>query len=832
MFSSMEFARAEQWFEGQGWTPFPFQRETWEQVAGGASGLVHAPTGVGKTYALWFPLVEELVSADRAPPSGEVLPLSCLWVTPLRALAQDTCDALKRPVEDLGLPITVETRTGDTASAVRNRQKTRLPTCLVTTPESLTLILSYPDWKSRLRHLRMVVVDEWHELLGTKRGVQTELALARIRSLHPGIRTWGCSATIRNLEEAACVLTGTCGEPVRVAASMVKAIELETLLPEAMERFPWAGHLGTRMVGPVVGAINRARSTLVFTNTRSQAENWFKALQSARPGVDGKLGIHHGSVDRDQRRAIESGLDQGQIRAVVCTSSLDLGVDFSPVDQVIQIGSPKGVARLMQRAGRSGHQPGGISRIVGVPTNAFELVEFAAVRDAIEAGEVEARNPLERPLDVLLQHLVTVALGGGFREADLLAEVRSTHAYAELEDVEWRWAIDFLANGGRVLSAYPDFHRIVLDQDEYRAGSPRVSRMHRMSIGTITSDSAVTVRMQRGGTLGSVEESFLSRLRTGETFHFAGRHLELVRLRDFVATVRPARGQSGNVPSWQGGRSPLSTELAEAVRSRLRRARDGDSAAPEMRRVRAVLEQQTELSELPGPGQLLVEHCRVRRRYHLFVFPFGGRLVHEGLATLMAFRMSRERPLTVRATYNDYGFGLELSRALDLDEASLARWMGTAHLLDDLLECMNTTELARRQFREISRVAGLVLQGYPGREKSARQVQSSSGLLFDVFERYDPQNKLLDQARREILSRQLDLTRLKATLKEISRSTMVVRSTPRLTPMAFPLWAARLSENVSSESVQDQIDSMLRELESARKPPSDAPGRHRAQSLA
>ncbi len=775
---------------------------------------MHAPTGLGKTYALWFPVLEFLNQQQGLVNHDSSFPLTCLWITPLRALAEDTVNALLLPVEELKLPISVEKRTGDTPASVRRRQASRLPTCLVTTPESLSLLLSYPDWRKRFEHLKFVFVDEWHELLSTKRGVQTELGLARLRTASPDLVIWGCSATLANLGQAAEVLCGTRSKPNLIAASLLKETVIETLLPPDMECFPWSGHLGTRMVPEVCATINWARSTLLFTNTRAQAEHWFRALNRAIPGIEGNIGIHHGSIDRETRREVEAQLNAGSLRAVVSTSSLDLGVDFSPVDQVIQVGSPKGVARLMQRAGRSGHQPGGVSRIVGVPTNALELIEFAAARSAILAGNIEPREPIERPLDVLLQHLITVGIGGGFEADELLSEIRSAYAYRDLNSTEWQWALDFLTAGGDALSAYPDFHKLKCLEGRFCIDDQRLIRMHRMSIGTITSDGAVTVKLQRGGTLGSVEETFISRLRPGESFQFAGRQLELVRLHGFVATVRPARKKSGAIPSWQGGRSPLSSELAEALRTQLTHYAAGRLESPELAHAGSLLEIQASQSALPLPGILLAEIVSIRRTQHLFFYPFGGRLVHEGLATLVAWRISKEESVTLRATCNDYGFALEASKPLAITPESIRRWLATQDLLPDLLECMNSTELARRQFREISRVAGLVLQGSPGREKSARQFQASSGLLFDVFVRYDPANQLLDQAKNEILTRQLDLTRLSRTLDSCERNELRILWPERLTPLAFPLWAAKIAESVSSESFNQQIDAMLRNLQS------------------
>ncbi len=586
------------------------------------------------------------------------------------------------------------------------------------------------------------------------------------------------------------------------------------MIPADIERFPWAGHLGVKLLPAVVEAVQQARSTLIFTNTRAQTELWFQALIDAHPEFAGEIALHHGSLDPTLRADIEDRLRDGRLRCVVCTSSLDLGVDFSPVDQVIQVGSPKGVARLMQRAGRSGHQPGAVSRVRCVPTHAFELVEFAAARQAIEERRIEARLPLHKPLDVLAQHLVTVALGEGFVADELLAEVRTTHAYADLTDDEWRWALSFVTDGG-ALSAYAQYKKLTAHEGVYRPASRQIAQLHRMSIGTITSDGMVKVSYLKGGALGSIEESFIARLRPGDRFVFAGRVLELVMVKEMTAYVRKASGASGNVPHWMGSRMPLSSQLAGAVRVQLAAAHAGRYDSPEMEAVRPILALQEAWSRLPTPGELLIESTRSRDGYHLFVFPLAGRLVHEGLSTLVAFRMTRAAPRTISAFATDYGFELLAPTPFEVSEADWRRYLCTDNLLEDVLACVNGTELARRQFRDIARVAGLIFSGYPGARKSTRQLQASSGLLFDVFAQYDPANLLLDQARREVLQQQLDLVRLEATLTAIAHQSLAIVPTKRMTPLAFPIWAERIRTQVSSEDWSTRVERMVLELEKA-----------------
>lgn len=812
----MTLAPAEQWFASRGWSPFPFQRECWRAYLGGESGLLHAPTGSGKTLAVWLgPVLESIASGETAPEG-----LRAIWLTPLRALAGDTTDALTGAVRGLGSGWTVELRTGDTSAARKARQRERLPSALVTTPESLSILMSYADWQDRFRSLRCVVVDEWHELLGTKRGVQTELALSRLRAICPQMRTWGVSATLGNIEEAAAALVGAgAPRPRLVRGADPKRVEIHTLLPESIDRFPWAGHIGTALADQVIDAIERAGTTLLFTNTRSQAEIWFRTILGRRPDLIGKIALHHGSLDRDIRVEVERLLradrqDRSELRCVVCTSSLDLGVDFSPVDQVIQVGSPKGVARFMQRAGRSGHRPGAPSRIVCVPSHALELVEFAAARDAIETGSLESRPALRKPLDVLAQHLVTTGMGGGFDERDLLTEVRTTHAFADLTEEEWGWAMDFVGRGGPALGAYPEYARITPEDGRWAVRQRRIATLHRMGIGTIVADTAVRVQYQSGRTLGSIEESFISRLRTGDRFVFAGQTLELIRLREMTAFVRKATSRSGAVPRWNGGKMPLSTQLARAVRARLERANAGDDDTPEMRAVRPLLNLQRALSIVPAPDELLIESIATRDGHHLFVFPFAGRLAHEGLGAVLALRLTRRRAAAVQAVANDYGIELLSAEPFELDEEQWRTLLTPDHLLDDLLAVLNATELARRQFREIARVAGLTHQGYPGRAKPARQLQASSDMFFDVFTEFDPGNLLLTQAMREVLDAQLEVRRLRDALDAAASAKLVLRKPADLTPLSFPLWAESLrATNASSESWEQRVRRMAVRLE-------------------
>jgi ATP-dependent Lhr-like helicase len=816
----MSTAAAEAWFAARGWSVFPFQREVWAAAAAGRSGLLHASTGAGKTYAVWFAALQR-ATAQRTGGRAKA-GLRVLWITPMRALAADTLRALEQSAADLAPSWQIESRTGDTSPARRARQNKRLPEALVTTPESLTLMLSKAEGQAQFAQLDMVVVDEWHELMGNKRGVQTQLALARLRQWNPALLVWGLSATLGNLARAREALMP---DGVVVEGHVAKEIRVDTLIPEHPSRFPWGGHLGIQMLQPVIAEIEQHAATLVFTNTRSQAELWYQHLLEARPDWAGLIALHHGSLDKEVRDWVEQGLKQGVLKAVVCTSSLDLGVDFLPVERVLQIGSAKGIARLLQRAGRSGHAPGRVSRLTLVPTQSMELLEAAGARQAVAARDIEARPVPDKPLDVLVQHLVTIALGGGFRSEALYAEVRGAWSYRDLSADEWQWALDFVARGGQALTVYPEYRRVLPDEEGvYRVPDVALGRRHRMGIGTIVSESSLQVKYLSGGRLGSVEESFISRLRKGDHFLFAGRTLEFVRLHEMTAYVRRATGARGAVPRWQGGKMPLSSELAHAALEQLRRAAHDRYEGPEMEALRPLLEIQRRWSALPTPDTVVIETMQSREGCHLFMYPFAGRSVHIGLASLLAWRVGCMMPATFSISVNDYGF--ELLSPQPLDWATLlsgARGgqvvlLATGRLLEDVLASLNAGELSRRRFREIARIAGLVFQGYPGQPKSARQLQASSSLFFSVFAQHDAGNLLLTQAQREVLEQELELGRLRARLEELHERAISLHAVKRATPFGFALMVERFRETLSTEKLSDRVARLVRELEKAAGP--------------
>jgi ATP-dependent Lhr-like helicase len=825
------------WFAAQGWTAQPFQRDVWAHMTEGRSGLLNAPTGTGKTYAIWGGVVNAALRSQAQKSGAKADGLRAIWITPLRALAGEIAESAQRMCDGVGLDWKVGVRTGDTSTKERAAQKKALPQLLVTTPESLHVLLATKGYADLFKHLDWFIADEWHELLGSKRGVQVELGLSRLKALRPQLGIWGISATIGNLQEAMTVLHGAdlvdrtrsvdppgrqlgAGQyaPVLVRSTIKKPIEIRSIIPEKVEHYPWAGHLGLKLARHLLPIIEQSTSTLIFTNTRAQSEIWYHHLLDIAPELAGTIALHHGSLDRNVREWVEQALDEGRLKAVVCTSSLDLGVDFRPVESVVQIGGPKGVARFVQRAGRSGHRPDATSRIWFLPTHALELVEAAALRQAAEEGSIEARQPLFRCFDVLAQYLVTLAVSDGFSPAALYHEVRSTWCFKDITPTEWDWLLTFITSGGRSLAAYDEFNKAVVDDDGLvRVHDRRIALRHRLSIGTIVSDSSYAVKLLSGGRIGTVEEWFINQLkpatagRPGDVFWFAGRSLELVRVKDLVAQVRKSREQKGKISSWQGGRMPLSSYMAKVLREQLTTDRPG----PEMSAVEPILQRQRETSIVPSPDELLIERFTSREGHHVVVYPFEGRLVHEALGSLLAFRMSLLRPITFSIAMNDYGFELLSDQPIPIEEALDNDLFSPQDLLSDLQRSMNATEMAKRKFRDIASIAGLVFKGMPGRPLKERHMRANSSLFFDVFREHEPEHLLLRQAYDEAFDIQMELPRMREALVRIHAQRKVLKDPGKFTPFAFPIIVDRLREKLSSEQLEDRIRKLTERLEKA-----------------
>lgn len=851
----------EQWFEVHHRKPFPFQYQTWQAYMAGKSGLLNAPTGSGKTLALWIPCLIEYMEAHPEYWIPRKNGLQILWITPLRALAKDSQKNMQAVCDELNINWHVGLRTADTSGNDRQKQKRNMPECLITTPESLHLLLSQKDSQTVFKNLKAIIIDEWHELLGNKRGVQIELALSRLKkikqvqnaSVHDiaPLKIWGVSATIGNLEEALSVLLGgkalvnsnnakhifplanqddgygaiqesssslfkegeyefnSLTDQVIIKAQSEKRIYIESILPDEVKEFPWVGHLGLKLIPKLIPIIEKSTTTLLFTNTRAQTEIWYQHLLLEAPQLAGQIAMHHSSLDRSLREWVEEAIADARLKLVVCTSSLDLGVDFAPVETIIQIGSPKGVARFLQRAGRSGHQPGATSKIYFVPTYSLELIESAALQEAIANKVTESRKPLLKPMDVLIQYLVTIAVGDGFKEDQLFDEIRTSFAYQNLTEREWQWALDFITTGGKSLGAYDEFSKVDLsDEGLFHVTSRKTAIRHRLSIGTIVSDPVLRLKYLKGGDLGTIEESFVSKLEPGDVFWFGGKNLQFVRIREMTVWVRRANSQKGIIPRWGGSRLSLSSHLSGLIRKKLEEAKENKFDQVEIRILKPLLDVQQRRSLIPASSDLLIEKLETREGRHLFVYPFEGRQVHEILSALVAYRISTIKPISFSIATNDYGFELLSDTIIPIEEALERGLFSTNNLLEDIEKSINETEMAKRRFRDIASIAGLIFMGFPGKLITSKHLQASSQLLFDVFRQYEPDNLLVKQAFYEVMNLQLEQSRLSATLTRINGQQIQLVQCTKATPFAFPIMIDRLRQKLSSEKLEDRIAKM------------------------
>jgi ATP-dependent helicase Lhr and Lhr-like helicase len=805
------------YFRKKGWTPFPFQIETWLDYLDGKSGLLNAPTGSGKTFALWIPvLLEYILNNHNTWQKPQKNGIQLIWVTPLRALAQDIQKAMQEVCEVIGLPWQVMVRNGDTDAKTRAAMKRNPPECLITTPETLHVMISQKDHKDLFQSVQAIVVDEWHELVGNKRGVQVQLALEYIQAISPQtFRRWAVSATIGNLQDAAKALLGK-NLPIHIVKAKVeKEIMIRSVFPEEIEKYPWHGHLGIRMLDQVIPIIEAGKTVLLFTNTRSQTEIWYQKILEARPDWAGWIAMHHGSLDNSVRAWVENALHEAKLKLVVCTSSLDLGVDFRPVDRVIQIGSPKGVSRFVQRAGRAGHQPGLPSEIFFVPTNSLELIEAAALRDAIEKEEMESQFTPQLPYDVLIQFLVTLAVGDGFDPSFIFTVVKRTASFTELTLEEMNWMMDFITKGGNSLGNYEDFLKVSQDDDGlYKVKSKRIAMKHRLSMGTIVSDAMLKVKFKNGAYLGTVEEYFIARMKIGDRFFFAGRPLELLQVKDLHAYVKLSEKKTKNVVSWMGARMSLSSKLSDKILEIFQEYNSGIIKSEELRRVLPILDLQDKLSIVPDQNTFLIESHRSKEGYHLFFYPFEGRMMHELMSALIAYRISLNYPISFNMAMNDYGFELLSDSPISAEDILEEDIFSLKNIEEDILHCVNESEMSRRKFREIASISGLVFQGYPGKPMTFKHIQANSGLLYQVFEQYDPDNLLLKQAKKEALNQQMEQDMFIKAIKKLNQKLLVVKHPVQFTPFSFPIMVDRLSRtNISSETIEDKIAKIMAQFE-------------------
>lgn len=803
------------WLKKNERTPFAFQQQSWQHIVNGDSGLVNAPTGCGKTYSVFLGAIIQFINQHPNDyQSKKNNGLQLLWITPLRALAKDIARAMEEVIAALGMNWRIGIRNGDTAIKEREQQKKQMPEVLIITPESLHLLLAQKNYPHIFKNLKIIAVDEWHELMGSKRGVQTELAISRIINLPTETCSiWGISATIGNLEEAKQVLLSPLKcEGIIVKADLYKKTAIQSIFPDEIEKYPWAGHLGIKLVDKILPIINSSRTTLIFINTRGMTEMWYQALLNAAPELSGAIALHHGSIEQALRFWVEENLHTGKLKAVVCTASLDLGVDFRPVETIIQVGSPKGVARFLQRAGRSGHSPDATSKIYFLPTHSLELVEAAALKQAVEENFIESKTPLLLCFDVLIQYLCTLATGEGFYPDKIYEEIKHTFCFSNITTDEYKEMLLHITAGGKALNQYDEYKKVeILEDGLYKITSRRTAMRHRLHIGTIVSDAMLKVKFFSGGYIGVIEEWFISRLEPGDSFTIAGRNLELVMIKDMTVLVKKSTSKKSIIPSWMGGRMSLSSNLGKKLRESFDTSQQQNNI-PELKILKPLFDLQNNLSHVPLQNELLVEHIETKDGFHLFVYPFEGRLVHEAMAAILAWRISKITPITFSFAMNDYGFELLSDQPIPLDDSNVYELFSEENLFADIQKSVNSTEMAKRKFRDIAVIGGLIFQGMPGEKQKARHLQSSASLLFKVFAEYEPDNILLRQAYNEVFEQQMEEARLRDMLQRIQKSKIVITWPQQLTPFCFPLKVDSLRENISSEKLEDRVKRMQEQL--------------------
>ncbi len=790
------------WFASRGWRPHAHQLALLEAARSGRSVLLVAPTGGGKTLAGFLPSLTELAEAPRPG-------LHTLYISPLKALAQDIHRNLQQPIAEMGLQVTAETRTGDTPSEKRKRQRARPPQLLLTTPESLALLLSYADAPELFAGLSRVIVDETHAMAGGKRGDLLALGLARLQSLAPAMTRIGLSATVADPKGLAAWLSPDGRyDPERVALLLGRSgARAEVEILETAEGLPWSGHMAGHALEEVYERVQGAQTALLFVNTRAQAEILFRRLWQINE-ANLPIALHHGSLDVAQRRKVEAAMAAGKLRAVVATSSLDLGIDWAAVDLVVQIGAPKGVARLVQRIGRANHRLDQPSRALLVPANRFEVLECRAAVEAIEARELDG-GPL-RPggLDVLAQHMMGTAAGAPFEPDRLYREVLCAQPYRALARAAFDETLAFVETGGYALKRYERFRRLVAGADgRYRVANPRLIQRYRMNVGTIVEEPLVTVRLKNGRRLGEVEEYFVQGLLTGDSFLFAGELLTFLGLKETDALV--ARGGRGDpkIPAYAGGRLPLTAELSTRVRAMLESPGRWQNLPPE---VQQWLSLQRYRSLLPPAQGLLVESFPRAGKEYLVAYCFEGRNAHQTLGMLLTRRLERAgcRPLGFVAS--DYAIATwSLGRP-----AEVAALFSEEMLGDDLEEWMAESSLLRRTFRNVAIVSGLIEQRHPGQEKSGRQMTVSSDLIYDVLRKYEPDHLLLRATREEAAGGLTDIRRLADMLVRVKgriRHRRLARVSPLAVPVLLDIGKVQVAGGAMDSLLDEAAESLIAE---------------------
>lgn len=799
------------WFKSRGWRARPHQLECLAAAEAGRSHLLIAPTGGGKTLSGFLPSLIELDARD-APEEGR---LHTLYISPLKALAVDIARNLQAPAEEMGLDILIETRTGDTPPSRRQRQKFQPPDIMLTTPESLALLIAAPDAAEYFKGLKSIILDELHALIPNKRGHLLSLAIARLRKLAPGLRLTGLSATVADARPLIDYLT-----PQHVddapSAQLIRGKagakpQVDVLISE--ERVPWSGHSGRHSFLEVYEAIKTAGLTLVFVNTRSQAEMTFAALWNVNDD-NLPIALHHGSLEVAQRRKVEAAMTRGDLRAVVCTSTLDLGIDWGDVDLVIQMGAPKGASRLTQRIGRANHRMNEPSRALLVPANRMEVLECIAAKQAIEEGALDGDAPGKGTLDVLAQHILGVAVAGPFHPDDLYQEIISASPYMDLSRKDFDDAVEFVATGGYALKRYERYRKIVREPDgRYRIRDKRAAQAYRMNVGTIVASPTLNVRLaigrnvkRPGRVLGTAEEWFFEHMTPGDTFYFAGEVLRLERVDGMDAVVTRAPNDSPKIPSWMGNKFPWSTYLADRVRKMLY---DPESWRAYPDQVREWLEKQREVATIPKPDELLVETFPYQDRFFMVCYPFDGVLAHQTLAMLLTRRLERigKQPIGFAPTE----YALSIWGRQDMSDVDMGALFHEDMLGDDLESWLNEALLMKRTFRNCAIIAGLIERKHPGQEKSGRQIAFSTDLIYDVLREHEPDHLLLRAAWDDASGGFLDLGRLQGILTRV-KDRINHAPLSRVSPLAVPVMLEIGREHVAREASEEMLKAASEDL--------------------
>jgi len=782
------------WFAGRGWRVRRHQAEMLAASDAGRHALLVADTGAGKTLAGFLPTLADFCPSRGPPPEDG---LHTLYVSPLKALAHDVQRNLVTPVEEIGLPLRIETRSGDTPADRKKRQRARPPHILLTTPESLSLLLSYPESFELFRGLRRVVIDEVHAFATGKRGDLLALALSRLQALAPAMQRAALSATVADPEGFREWLApwGEIDRVVLVEGEKGAPPEVEILLPEQAS-VPWGGHAAVWAIPQLYELIKRNKTTLVFTNTRFLAELIFQQLWDANEDTL-PIGIHHGSLSKEARRKVEGAMARGELRALVATASLDLGVDWGDIDCVVQMGAPKGSSRLLQRIGRANHRLDQPSRAILVPGNRFEFLEATAAKDAVDQGQRDGEDFRPGGLDVLAQHVMACACAAPFEEKAMLAEVRSSLAYAWLDESVWKRVLHFVATGGYALEAYDKFKRIVRDKSGvWRLTHPEHAQRHRMNAGIIVDSEMIEIRFRNGRSLGKVEEQFAAGLRNGDTFRFAGMDLEVESLKDLELIVRAARS-AAQIPSYMGLRLPLTTHLADRVRAMLV-DRASWSRFPDD--VREWLEVQDWRSQMPGPDSLLVESFPHAKREYTVYYTFTGWNANQSLGMLITKRMEERGLMPGGFVANDYSLAVWGLRPVE-DPRPLLSPDILAH---EFVDWVQDSYLLRRAFREVAVIAGLVERQHPGKRKSGKQVTFSTDLIYDVLRKYEPDHVLIEAAWADARARMTDIGRLGDLLDRAAEDLVHVKL-DRVSPLAVPVMVMIGRESLPQGAVDEEL---------------------------